>query len=204
MANFKISDTALVLIDHQVGTINWVGSVSPEQREQIKLWARILARFAKASGMPIVLTSSMEDQAQGSLLPEFAEIMPDEYANRIKRDGVINAWEDPNFAKAVHNTERRNLIMAGLTTDVCLVPPAINATQEGFKVVALLDASGACTQLAEETSRRLLHENGVETMTTTPLLTSLLGNWTNDASGAFFQVMAQEKVFELLGQGNVR
>lgn len=204
MSNFKISDTALVLIDHQVGTINWVGSVNPEQREQIKLWARILARFAKAAGMPIVLTSSMEDQPQGPLLPEFAEIMPEEYANRIKRDGVINAWEDPNFAQAVRNTDRQNLIMAGLTTDVCLVPPAISATQDGFKVVALLDASGACTQLAEETSRRLLNENGIETMTTTPLLTSLLGNWTNAASGAFFQVMAQEKVFELLGQGNVR
>lgn len=98
------------------------------------------------------------------------------YANRIKRGGAINAWEDPLFAQAVCHTERRNLVMGGLATDVCLVPSAISAKQEGFDAVALLYASGACTQLAEATSRRLLHKNGIATMTTTPLLNPLLGN----------------------------
>lgn len=204
MFAFTTSNTTLVLVDHQVGTINWAGAVSPEQREQIKMWARLLARFAKGAGMPVVLTSSLEDQAQGPLLPDFAEILPEEYANRIKRDGVINAWEDPNFANAVRHTGRPNLIMAGLTTDVCLVPPAIAAKQEGFNVVALLDASGACTQTAEETSRLLLNESGVHMMTTIPMLTSLLSNWANPAAGAFFEAMEKEKVLGLLDKGNIR
>ena len=204
MFNFTTSNTALVLVDHQVGTINWTGSVSPEQREQIKLWARMLARFAKGAGMPVVLTSSLEDQAQGPLLPDLAEILPEEYENRIKRDGVINAWEDPNFANAVRSTDRKNLIMAGLTTDVCLVPPAIAAKKEGFNVIALLDASGACTQTAEETSRTLLNQSGVHTMTTIPMLTSLLGNWTNPASSSFFAAMEKENVLVLLDKGNIR
>ncbi|GAC1464230.1 MAG: hypothetical protein NVS2B14_11630 [Chamaesiphon sp.] len=61
-------------LNYLVGTINWVGSARPEQREQIKIWVRIVARFAKAADMPIVLTSSLEDQAQDPLLPAFADI----------------------------------------------------------------------------------------------------------------------------------
>ena len=204
MFDFTTTNTALVLVDHQVGTINWVGSVRPEQREQIKVWARLLARFAKGAGIPVVLTSSLEDQAQGLLLPDFADILPEAYTNRVKRDGVINAWDDPHFADAVRQTGKKNLLMAGLTTDVCLVPPAIGAKKEGFNVVALMDASGACTELAEETSRTLLNQNGVHTMTTIPMLTSLLGNWNNPASGAFFEAMEKENVLDLLDKGSIR
>ena len=76
--DFTVENTAVVLVDHQVGTIEWAGGLTPEQREQVKLWARLTARFAKGAGMPIVLTSSLETEAQGSLLPEFQEILPDD------------------------------------------------------------------------------------------------------------------------------
>ena len=202
--NYTIENSALVLVDHQVGTINWAGELTPAEREQLKMWARVIARFAKLAKMPIVLTSSLETEAQGPLLPEFKEIMPDEYEARVKRTGVINAWDDPNFAEAVRKTGRRNLIMSGLTTDVCLVPPALSAKAEGFNVIALFDSSGACTKLAAENSRQILNASGIDVLTTTPMLTKMLGNYTNPAAGSFFQVMQQENVFDLLGKGDVR
>lgn len=204
MPNFKIEDTAVVLVDHQVGTINWAGELTPAEREQLKLWVRVFARFAKAAGMPVVLTSSLETEAQGPLLPEFQTILPAEYEARVKRVGVINAWEDPAFAAAVRNTNKKNLIMSGLTTDVCLVPPALSARAEGFSVIALFDQSGACTKTGGINSRALLEAAGVEVMTTIPMITSLLGNYTNPASGAWFQAMDEEKVFPMLGVGDVR
>lgn len=203
-ADFRIDNSALVLVDHQVGTIEWAGELTPQEREQLKMWARVIARFAKSAKMPIVLTSSLETEAQGPLLPEFEEIMPEEFANRVKRTGVINAWDDPKFAEAVRATGKKNLIMSGLTTDVCLVPPALSAKAEGFNVIALFDSSGACTKLAAENSRHILNEAGIDVLTTTPMLTKMLGNYTNPAAGAFFQVMQQENVFALLGQGGVR
>ncbi len=201
---FTIENTAVVLVDHQVGTINWAGELTPEEREQLKLWARVMARFAKAAKMPIVLTSSLETEAQGALLPDFKEIIPDEYEKRIKRTGVINAWEDPNFAAAVRNTGKKNLVMSGLTTDVCLVPPALSAKQKGFEVIALFDSSGACTKLAAENSRYRLNQAGIEVWTTTPLITHLLGNYKNPASGAFFDAFNKENVYPLLGKGGIR
>jgi nicotinamidase-related amidase len=140
---FTIDNTALVLIDHQIGTIGWAGELQADERDQLKMWTRVITRFAKSAGMPIVLTSSLESEAQGPLLPDFAEIVPDTYEQRIKRDGVIDAWDDPAFAAAVRSTGRPKLLMGGLTTDVCLVPPALSAKAGGFDVVALMDISAA-------------------------------------------------------------
>lgn len=200
----QIDNTALVLIDHQVGTINWAGELHSEEREQLKMWTRVIARFAKNAGMPIVLTSSLETEAQGSLLPEFQTIMPEEYEKRIKRVGVINAWDDPAFADAVRATGKPNLLMGGLTTDVCLVPPALSAKEEGFNVVALFDISAACTKIAAQNSRDLLQAAGIEIMTVTPMITSMLGNYKNPASGGFFAAFEVEGVYGAFAQGNLR
>ncbi len=202
---FKIDNTALVLVDHQVGTIGWAGELANEdERNQLKMWVRVMARFAKSAGMPVVLTSSMETEAQGPLLPEFKEILPKEYAARIQRTGVINAWDDPSFAAAVRATGKKNIIMAGLTTDVCLVPPALSAQAEGLNVVALMDISAACTKIAAQNSREILQKAGIETMTVTPMITNLLGNYKNPASGGFFAAFEKEGVYAAFAKGNLR
>lgn len=198
------ANTALVLVDHQVGTINWAGELVAEEREQLKMWTRVMARFAKSAGMPVVLTSSLETEAQGPLLPEFQTILPEEYEQRIKRVGVINAWDDPAFVQAVRATGKPNLLMGGLTTDVCLVPPALSARAEGFNVVALLDISAACTKLAAQNSRDLLQAAGIEIMTVTPIITSMLGNYRHPASQGFFAAFEMEGVYAAFARGNLR
>lgn len=201
----RIENTAVVLVDHQVGTIGWAGELASEtERDQLKMWVRVLARFAKSAGMPVVLTSSLENEAQGPLLPEFKAILPKEYEARIQRTGVINAWDDPVFVKAVRATGRTNLLMGGLTTDVCLVPPALSAQAEGFNVVALLDISAACTRIAAENSRQTLQRHGVDIMTVTPMITSLLGNYKNPASSGFFEAFGGEGVYQAFAKGNLR
>lgn len=201
----KIDNTALVLIDHQVGTIGWAGELTgEEERGQLKMWTRVMARFAKGAGMPVVLTSSLESEVQGPLLPEFKDILPAEYERRIQRNGVINAWDDPAFVKAVKATGKPNLLMGGLTTDVCLVPPALSAKAAGFNVVALLDISAACTKLAAQNSRELLQRAGIEIMTVTPMITSMLGDYKNAASGFFFQAFEKEGVYGAFAKGNLR
>jgi nicotinamidase-related amidase len=204
-ATFKVDNTALVLVDHQIGTIGWAGELAnKDEQEQLKMWTRVMARFAKSAGIPVVLTSSLETEAQGPLLPEFKEILPAEYEARIQRTGVINAWDDPKFAAAVRATGKKNILMAGLTTDVCLVPPALSAKAEGFNVVALLDISAACTRIAAQNSRELLQKAGIEIMTVTPMITSMLGNYKNPASAGFFEAFGKEGVYGAFAKGNLR
>ena len=201
----KIDNTALVLVDHQVGTIGWAGELaSEEERNQLKMWVKVITRFAKSAQMPIVFTTSLENEAQGPLLPELKEIAPSEYDARIKRFGVINAWDDPAFVDAVRKTGKKNILMGGLTTDVCLVPPALSAKSEGLNVVALMDISAATTRLSAQNSRDIFDNAKIDMMTVTPMITSILGNYKNPASKGFFEAMGKEGVFAAYAKGNLR
>jgi len=139
--------------------------------------------------LPVVLTSSQEDQIQGPLLPELESILPDAFANRVKREGVVNAWADPAFKAAVLATGRRNLIMAGVTTDVCLVFPAIDAVDEGFRVQAVMDASGSPFDLSEDMSRRRMQDAGVILTATNTIIAEMAQNWSGPQGSQLIQLL---------------
>ena len=175
MKLFKPSTSALLLIDHQVGTMQMIKNIN---LDHVKKMTLALAETAKALDIPVVMTSSQEDRIQGPLMPELEEILPDAFAKRIKRAGTVNAWADPNFRKAVEATGRKDLIMAGVTTDVCLVYPAINAVVDGYSVQAVQDASGSPTELSEELSRRRMEKAGVTLTATNTLMAELAQDWS--------------------------
>lgn len=56
---------------------------------------------------------------------------------------IINGWQHEPFVKVVEKTGRKKLIMAGVTTDVCLAFPAIAAVKDGYDVYAVYDISGS-------------------------------------------------------------
>jgi nicotinamidase-related amidase len=185
---FRIEDTAMILIDHQVGTNTWASTtpLALLQRNVI-----ILAKFAKATGMPTVLTSSQETNVnvQGPLMPELQEILPEAFAARIKRQGVVNAWDDEHFANACRNTGKRNLVMAGVTTDVCMVAPAISALEEGFNVKVVCDACGSSNPIAEEMAWRRMERAGVHLTSTNAIVAELVKNWASPAGAVAFPLL---------------
>ncbi len=180
---------AMILIDHQIGTLNFAKSIS---RDLIEANTRALARVAVALRMPIVFTSSMEDQQQGPLMPVLETIAPEAFAARVRRPGVVNCWDDDAFADACRKTGRTHFIMAGITTDVCLAPPAVSATAEGFAVTAVVDASGSPSLLTDEMAFRKMERGGVELTTTNALLAELAGNWASDAGQKIMKILGEE------------
>jgi nicotinamidase-related amidase len=187
---FTPENSALVLIDHQVGTLQFVHTMSPETSLKN---AVTLAKAAKAYGMPIVMTTSQEDHAQGPTAPALQKALPDAYKNRVKRTGIVNAWADPNFSAAVRATGRKKLIMAAVTTDICLVFPAISAVQEGFDVLAVLDASGSGFDVQEELARRRMATAGVVLTTTNTAVAELVQDWSTPQGSELVPViMASE------------
>jgi len=162
---FTPKNSALLMIDHQVGTMQLIKNIDVAWAKKMSI---ALAKAANILNIPTILTSSQEDRLQGPLLPELEQILPDAFDKRIKREGIVNAWTDANFKAAVAATGRRNLIMAGVTTDVCLVFPAIDAVKEGYKVQAVMDASGSPFELSEDMSRRRMEDAGVVLTARTP------------------------------------
>jgi len=195
--NFSADTAALLLIDHQVGTMQLIKNID---RELAAKQSIALAKMAKILNMPVVLTSSQENNAQGPLLPEIAEILPEAYEARVKRPGVVNAWAYPDFHKAVLATGRKQLIMAGVTTDVCLIFPAIDAAREGFAVQAVMDASGSPSDLSEEFSRQRMHDAGVVLTATNTLMAEIAQDWSTPTGQQLIGLLFSD-VFPALGAG---
>ncbi|KJG10994.1 isochorismatase [Photobacterium kishitanii] len=186
---FTPENSAMLLIDHQVGTMGWVHSAD---LDQIKRNTLALARAAKETGMPLILTSSQENNVQGLLFDELQKAVPEAYALRIQRAGIVDAMKDPNFAKAVSATGRKNLIIAGITTDVCVVYPALTSVQEGYQVQVVVDGSGSPTTLADETALRRMESNGVTLTSTNQLIAELAQDWTTENGQKLMTVLFEE------------
>lgn len=118
--------------------------------------------------------------------------MPAAFESRIKRAGIVNAWNDENFKAAVEATGRKNLIMAGVTTDVCLVFPAIAARQTGYQVQAVMDASGSPYEISEEMSRRRMEREGVVLTATNTMMAELAQDWSRSEGAQLLQVLFQD------------
>lgn len=185
-APFSPADTALLLIDHQVGTMQLIKNIP---LDAVKRNTLALAKAAKILNIPVVLTSSQEERLQGPLIPELKQILPEAFDRRVKRAGIVNAWADPNFRAAALATGKRNLIMAGVTTDVCLVYPTISAVQEGFRVQAVLDASGSPFLQSEDFSQRRMENAGVILTATNTMIAELAQDWSTPAGSQLIQLL---------------
>lgn len=194
---FTADNSALLLIDHQVGTMQLIKNIDSDLTAK---QAIALAKMAKILGIPTVITSSQEDRAQGPILPEIAALLPEAHAARIKRPGVVNAWAYGHFRDAVIATGKPNLIMAGVTTDVCLIFPAIDAAREGFGVQAVMDASGSPSDMSEEFSRQRMRDAGVVLTATNTLIAELAQDWSTPQGQELIALLFSD-VFPALGAG---
>lgn len=183
---FTSDNAALLLIDHQVGTMGWVKSTT---FDEMKRNALILAQAAKILKLPTVLTSSMEEAAQGPLLSELETILPAEFAARVKRLGIVNAMDDEHFAAAVKATGRKRLILAGVTNDVCTVYPALSLVGMGYEVQVVADAGGSPTKMADDIALRRMERAGVTLTTTNQLIAELAGSWATPEGSQLVQVL---------------
>jgi nicotinamidase-related amidase len=175
---FTAENSVLVLVDYQVGTMQLIRTSSSDVCLRN---AVMLATAAKTLNMPVVLTSSQEDRIQGPIAPALQKVLPDAFKTRVKRQGIVNAWGDSNFSGAIAATGRKNIIMGGVTTDICLVFPSISAVQEGYNVLAVMDAGGSSYEIQEEMAQRRMVHGGVVLTTTNTMVAELVQNWATPA-----------------------
>lgn len=181
-------NAAVLLIDHQVGTMGWVQSIP---FEDMKRNAVMLAKTAKILKLPVVLTSSMEDHAQGPLLNELSEILPDEFRARVMRTGIVNAMDDDKFAAAVEATGRKTLIVAGVTNDVCTVYPVLTLLEQGYEVLVVADAGGSPRKAADDLALDRMQRAGATLLGTNQLLAGLAKDWSTPEGTQIVAVIGQ-------------
>ncbi|KAB1085361.1 isochorismatase family protein [Neorhizobium galegae] len=167
-------NAAMLLIDHQVGTMSWTHS---HDINLVKANAIKLAKIGAAAGIPILLTTSMEDQVQGPLISELEEILPEAFANRIRRPGIVNAMHHQEFNDAVKALGRKKLIVAGITTEICVLFPVLQMLDEGYEVQVAADTSASRTKYGDDLALRRMEKAGAVIMTTDQLISEFAIDW---------------------------
>jgi len=189
-ANFKGArpvidpdDAVMLLIDHQSGLFQTVADMPmPVLRNH----ATALAKMATLANMPVITTASVPQGPNGPLIPEIHENAP--HAKYVARKGEINAWDNPDFVAAVKETGRKTLIIAGTITSVCMAFPSISAVQDGYKVFAVVDASGTYSKMAQEITLARVVQAGVVPIDTAAVASELQKTWHRDDSAEWAQV----------------
>jgi nicotinamidase-related amidase len=172
------NQAAVLLVDHQAGLLSLVRDIEPDKFKNNVLAVADIAKYFK---LPTVLTTSFEDGPNGPLVPELKQTLPD--AAFIPRPGQINAWDNEDFVKAVKATGRKQLIIAGVVTEVCVAFPALSALAEGFEVFVVTDASGTFNEITRHSAWNRMSEAGAQLMTWFGLACELHRDWRNDVEG---------------------
>jgi nicotinamidase-related amidase len=177
------NDAVMLLIDHQSGLFQTVGDIAvPELRAR----AAALAKMATLSNLPVITTASVPEGPNGPLIPEIHQNAP--HAKYVARKGQINAWDNPDFVAAVKATGRKTLIIAGTITSVCMAFPAIAAAHEGYKVFAVVDASGTYSKMAEEITLARIVQGGVVPMDTAAVASELQKTWNREDANHWAEI----------------
>ncbi len=172
------NNAAVLLVDHQAGLLSLVRDIDPDRFKNNVL---ALADLAKYFGLPTILTTSFEQGPNGPLVPELKEAFPD--APYIARPGQINAWDNADFVEAVKATGKKQLIIAGVVTEVCVAFPALSALEEGFEVFVVTDASGTFNELTRGSAWDRMSAAGAQLMTWFAVACELHRDWRNDIEG---------------------
>ena len=171
-------DAAVLLVDHQTGLLPLVRDIDPDKFKNNVL---ALADLAKYFNLPTILTTSFEDGPNGPLVPELKEIFPD--APYIARPGQINAWDNEDFVNAIKATGKKQLIIAGVVTEVCVTFPVLSALEEGFDVFVITDASGTFNQITRDAAWDRMSQAGAQLMSWFGAAGELHRDWRNDVDG---------------------
>lgn len=166
------NDTVLLLLDHQTGLFQTVKDIPVAE---LRANTVVLAKVAELAKAPIITTASEPNGPNGPLMPELATVALN--AKYVARKGEVSAWDNDDFVKAVEATGRKTLVMAGVWTSVCVAFPALQAQAEGYKVYAVIDASGDPSEMASRSTLARLAQAGIIPVTTNAVMGEFQRTW---------------------------
>jgi nicotinamidase-related amidase len=184
-------NSIMLFVDHQIGLMAGVRDFSSLAEYKNNVIG--LAKTAKALNIPVLLTTSNAQWQNGDLLPELKSTFPNQPI--IRRTGIINAYEDPTFRKAleeiIEKTGRRHIIISGVTLGTCVAFPTLSMLNDGYKVYPVIDASGAWSRYEAEAAMARMSRAGAELQTVFALGAELQADWKLESGMAMLDPFVQ-------------
>ncbi|KAF2681205.1 Isochorismatase hydrolase [Lentithecium fluviatile CBS 122367] len=168
------NNSVLLILDLQVGLYQVARDWDPTlYRENMMAHAAL----GKLFNLPVIMTTSAEQGPNGPLPKEMLEMYPD--APLIKRQGEVNAWDNADIRAAIQATGKKQVLVAGITTDVCTAFLALSLRAEGYSVFANIEASGTTTALVRDTANARMQQAGVQLVSLFAIVCDLMRDWRN-------------------------
>jgi len=177
-------DSVLVLIDHQPYQLANLNSHEPHM---VLNNTAGLAKVAKVFNVPTILTSVVASRG-GNIFPQITEVFP---GQEIIDRTFINTWEDPIVVDAVKATGRKQLIIAGLWTEICVAMPAIQALGEGWDVTVVTDACGGVSVESHQVGIQRMISAGANMMTWLAVASEWQRDWARESAVPLTEVVIQ-------------
>jgi len=148
----------------------------------------LLGRVATAFELPVVLSTVYVRHGMQGTNSELRDALPG--VPEIDRT-TMNSWEDPDFRTAVEKTGRRNLVIAGLWTEVCVAFPALDALRDGYDVYFVADAIGGVSKVSHDSAVQRMIQSGATPVTVLGLACELQRDWGRPGAERLRAVMRQ-------------
>lgn len=183
----------LLIVDLQVGLYNLARDFDPTlYRDQILAYSAL----GKVFDLPVVMTTSAEEGPNGPLPREILEMHPD--APLVQRQGEVDAWDSEEFRQAVQATNKSQVIVAGIATDVCTTFLALSLREAGYSVWANAEASGTTSTLVRDISNDRMARAGVQIVSLFSIAADLMRDWRN-VPGSSEMIPYFDKYFPVWG-----
>lgn len=166
-------DSVVVFIDHQPQMLFGVANID---RATLINNVTLLGRVAKEFKIPTVLTAVDTESFSGYVWPQLLDVFP---GQAVVERTSMNAWDDAGFRKAIEATGRKNIILTGLWTEVCVAWPAITMLGEGYNIYVVEDCCGATSTAAQEAALSRMVQAGAVRLTTIAALLEFQRDWKN-------------------------
>ncbi len=162
---------AIAFIDHQPQMTFGVANID---RATLMNNVILLAKGAKEFGVPSILTSVETTGFSGYIWPALLDVFPGKTV--IERTSM-NSWDDQGFRDAIKATGKKNIILAGLWTEVCVCWPTIEMLGEGYNIYVVEDACGATSPAAHEAALSRMVQAGAVRLTTVATVLEFQRDW---------------------------
>ena len=186
-------DSIILLVDHQNVTMDWVKSLP---KETVIASCRVLARMGVEFSIPLFFTTTMEEYV-GPTFKDIADAAPDAFNSRFKRGGILSCFDQPELKSALEATGRKNLILAGLTTDICLFWAARDALRLGYSVYIVADACGTMSTLGDSATFDRLRDMGAVVTVVNSIVTELENDFGSPDGLSAQKIMSDEIISKL-------
>lgn len=167
------ADSAVVFIDHQPQMTFGVANID---RATLINNVTLLAKVAKEYDVPAVLTAVETESFSGYLWPQLLDVF---HGQEVIERTSMNSWDDPGFREAIEATGKKNIIMTGLWTEICVTWPTIEMLGEGYNVYVVEDCCGATSAAAQEAALSRMVQAGAVRSTTIAALLEWQRDWKN-------------------------